>query len=105
HEVIYQTLERSRAPAVIVVRGRGIVASRILQRLAVLRAQNDKIQVYHQMRTAVAPGKGHSYGWARRSVSNNTEIQPFNWPKSCWGGELRAELESAPVELRSKIIE
>jgi pSer/pThr/pTyr-binding forkhead associated (FHA) protein len=105
HELIYQELERSRAPAVIVVRGRGIVASRILQRINLLRTQNDKIQVYHQMRSAVAAGKGRRHGWARRRVFNNTELQPFNWPKACWGGELRAELENAPAEVRSKILD
>lgn len=104
HDLVYEALERSRQPSVVVVRGRGIVASRILQRINTARAKNDQIQVYHQMRTAVPDGKGARFGWARRRVSNNTELQPFNWPKSCWGGELRAELESLSPEGRSRMI-
>jgi hypothetical protein len=68
------------------------------------RAQNDKIQVFHQMRTAIGDGDGSRYGLAKRAVSNNTERQPFDWPKSCWGGELRSELENASPEHRSVIL-
>ena len=102
HDWVYRWLEQKSAPAAVAVRGRGIVASRILQRLAAARAQNDKIQVFHQMRTAI--GEGSRYGLARRAVSNNTERQPFDWPKSCWGGELRSELENASPENRSRIL-
>jgi pSer/pThr/pTyr-binding forkhead associated (FHA) protein len=103
HDLVYEALEQSRAPSVIVVRGRGIVASRIVQRLHAVQLLNDQIQVYHQMRTDVPDGKGARFGWARRGVFNNTELQAFNWPKSCWGGELRAELENASPEARSGI--
>jgi hypothetical protein len=104
HERVYHELEQKRQPATVAVRGRGIVASRILQRLAAARAQNDKIQIIHQMRTAIANGNTARYGLARRGVFNNTELQPFNWPKSCWGGELRGKIEAASPEERSKII-
>lgn len=104
HDWVYQALERTVGPAAVAVRGRGIVASRILQRLSAARAHNDQIQVFHQMRTAVRRDGGARYGRARRSVFNNTELQPFNWPKSCWGGELRATLERAAPENRSRMI-
>jgi pSer/pThr/pTyr-binding forkhead associated (FHA) protein len=104
HDRVYEWLEQKAQPAAVAVRGRGIVASRILQRLAAARAKNDKIQVFHQMRTAIDDRAGSRYGLARRAVSNNTELQPFDWPKSCWGGELRSELENASPENRSGIL-
>ncbi|MCK1489746.1 FHA domain-containing protein [Bradyrhizobium sp. 180] len=104
HESVYDALEQKRTPALVVVRGRGIVASRILQRLHSARKHNDQIKVLHQMRTAIGPSSGARFGSAQRAVFNNTELQPFNWPKSCWGGELRALLESASPETRSQII-
>lgn len=104
HESVYQALEQRRGPAAVVVRGRGIVASRILQRLNSARAHNNQIQIFHQMRTEIASNKGARFGRAQRTVLNHTEIQAFNWPKSCWGGELRALLENASPEGRSKIL-
>jgi pSer/pThr/pTyr-binding forkhead associated (FHA) protein len=104
HDWVYQALEQARAPRVVAVRGRGIVASRILQRLNSARELNNQIQVVHQMRTAIADNGGSRYKKAKRAVFNNTELQPFNWPKGCWGGQLRASLENAPPERRSLII-
>lgn len=104
HDWVYRWLEQSPAPAIVVLRGRGIVASQILQRLAAARVQNEKIQVIHQMRTAVGALEGSRYSRAKRAVSNNTEVQAFDWPKSCWGGELRSELERATPEKRSLIL-
>src|SRR5262249_20718214 len=95
HEAIYYWLERSKEPTAVAVRGRGIVASRILQRLYAARLHNNRIQIFHQMRTAIPANGGSKYGRARRAVSNNTELQPFNWPKACWGGELRYQVETA----------
>lgn len=104
HDSVYRELEQRRGPAIVAVRGRGIVASRVLQRLHSARAHNKQIQIIHQMRTAIAGNKGSRFGLARRKVFNNTEIQPFNWPKSSWGGELRALLENATPEGRSTIL-
>jgi pSer/pThr/pTyr-binding forkhead associated (FHA) protein len=105
HETVYQDLEQRAVPATVVVRGRGIVASRILQRLYEARRRNGNIQIYHQMRRALGPRDGSVFGWARRPVFNNTEYQPFNWPKASWGGELRRQLERAGPERRSQIFE
>ena len=103
HDHIYFDLEHSQAPMDVVVRGRGIVASRILQRLYEARARNPRIRVFHQMRTALADDQGSRFGRARRQVFNHTELQPFNWPKACWGGDLRREIEEASPERRSQI--
>ena len=31
--------------------------------------------------------------------------QPFNWPKACWGGELRVKLEGAKPEKRKNLLQ
>lgn len=104
HDEVYYNLEHSKQPATIVVRGRGIVASRILQRLYEARTRNSNIRVIHQVRTAIKFDGGSKFRSARRPVFNHTEIQPFNWPKSCWGGNLRTTLESASPQQRSEIL-
>ena len=103
HDEIYQSLEKRGKPAIVIVRGRGIVASRILQRLREARAWNRQIIIVHQMRTPLPPEKAERWGSARRYVSNDVEHQPFNWPKACWGGEFRRDIEIAPEVLRSKM--
>ncbi len=64
HEQVYQGLLRHGGT--VLVRGRGIVASRILQRLYELRQQNPRIGVLHLMRTPVA--RGHRFGRAERTM-------------------------------------
>ncbi len=100
HEQVYQGLIRNGG--VVLVRGRGIVASRILQRLYEIRKQNPRIGVLHLMRTPLA--KGHRFGRAERTVIDHWEYQPFNWPKSCWGGELRVQLERADDNERDRLL-
>jgi pSer/pThr/pTyr-binding forkhead associated (FHA) protein len=104
HDEVYYNLEHSRQPATVVIRGRGIVASRILQRLYEARARNNNIKIYHQVRTALGYNGGMKYRSARRPVFNHTEIQPFNWPKSCWGGDMRTLVQDAPPQQRSEIL-
>ena len=100
HEQVYQGLLRNGGT--VLVRGRGIVASRILQRLYELRKQNPRIGVLHLMRTPVA--KGHRFGRSERVVIDHWEYQPFNWPKACWGGDLRAQLERADDTERDRLL-
>ena len=100
HEQVYQGLLRNGGT--VLVRGRGIVASRILQRLYELRRQNPRIGVLHLMRTPLA--KGHRFGRAERVVIDHWEYQPFNWPKACWGGDLRAQLERADDQERDRLL-
>lgn len=100
HEQVYQDLLK-RGGAVL-VRGRGIVASRIIQRLYELRRQNPRIGVLHLMRTPLA--QGSRFGRTQRRVANHWEFQPFNWPKSCWGGELRVQLERANEQERDMLL-
>jgi pSer/pThr/pTyr-binding forkhead associated (FHA) protein len=99
-EAVYQGL--LQRGGTVVVRGRGIVASRILQRLYELRQQNPRIGVLHLMRTPVA--KGHRFGRAEREVINHWEYQPFNWPKSTWTGEMLGQLERASDQERDRLL-
>lgn len=104
HDHIYNAIEERDEPIFVVVRGRGIVASRILQRLSEARAKNPQIRIIQSMRSPLGARDGASYGRAKRPVINNVEIQPFNWPKAAWGGDLRFEYENADDERRGEIL-
>lgn len=101
HNHVYQFLEQQGGT--VVLRGRGIVASRIIQRLFEARQRQPNISVLHLMRTPKP--KGNPYGKSQRPVKNHFEFQPFNWPKACWGGTLREVLEKAEPEMRSQLLD
>lgn len=104
HDQIYDAAEAANRPVYVVVRGRGIVASRIIQRLHEARKRNPQITILHSMRSKLDPTSGARFGRARRQVRTNIEIQPFNWPKSCWGGDLRFEYERADAAKRGAML-
>ncbi len=101
HEHVYDTLRQEGG--VVMLRGRGIVASRVLQRLYELRQAGAQIAVVHLLRSPLA--EGNRFGYAQRPVEDHWEFQPFNWPKSCWGGELRFMLEQASPEERAQLLD
>jgi pSer/pThr/pTyr-binding forkhead associated (FHA) protein len=101
HQHIYQQLEKQGGT--VILRGRGIVASRIIQRIYEARKYNSKIQILHLMRSPKAIGR--QFRQSRRQVENHFEFQPFNWPKACWGGELQEKLETANSERRLQLLE
>ncbi|BAZ32530.1 FHA domain protein [Cylindrospermum sp. NIES-4074] len=100
HDHVYEQLERQGGT--VLIRGRGIVASRILQRIYEARKKNRQITVLHLMRSPKP--QGNKFQKATRLVKNHYEFQPFNWPKACWGGELRAMLEKATPEERKSLL-
>ncbi len=100
HEEIYENLIDKGGN--ILIRGRGIVASRIVQRAYEVRKLNPKIRIFHLMRSTVK--EAARYDLAKRGVFNDTEFQPFNWPKSCWGGTLRRRLAKASPEKRMEML-
>jgi pSer/pThr/pTyr-binding forkhead associated (FHA) protein len=100
HHHIYDHL--ARHGGVVMVRGRGIVASRVIQRLAEVRVQNPNVRILHVLRSPLV--QGHRDGRARRKVEYHTEMQPFNWPKSCAGGTLRKKLEQADDQQRDRLL-
>ncbi|HLO84576.1 MAG TPA: FHA domain-containing protein [Nostocaceae cyanobacterium] len=100
HDHVYEQLEKQGGT--VLIRGRGIVASRIVQRLYEARKKNPKIAVLHLMRSPKP--QGNKFQKAQRPVKNHYEFQPFNWPKACWGGELRVMLEKATPEERQRLL-
>ena len=101
HDHIYKELERSGGT--VMIRGRGIVASRIIQRIYEARRVNPNIGILHLMRSPIK--EGNRFGRARRIVKSHWEFQPFNWPKACWGGTLRRKLERATDAERAKLLD
>jgi hypothetical protein len=100
HDHVYEHLRKHGG--VVMVRGRGIVASRVIQRLNEVRQQNPSIVIMHLHRSAVPVG--HQDGRARRQVINHVELQPFNWPKACWTGAMRLQLERADDQERDRLL-
>ncbi|MGE3917585.1 MAG: hypothetical protein AB7F78_17975, partial [Hyphomicrobiaceae bacterium] len=100
HDEIYKTLEQKGGT--VLIRGRGIVASRVIQRVWEARKKNKAIQLLHLNRSAVS--EGAKWDLSRRPVRADVQQQPFNWPKSAWGGTLRKLLEQSPPERRAELM-
>jgi pSer/pThr/pTyr-binding forkhead associated (FHA) protein len=100
HDHVYQQLEQSGGT--VLIRGRGIVASRVVQRIYEARQRQPKISLLHLMRSPKP--QGNKFGQAQRLVKQHYELQPFNWPKACWGGELRVLLEAADPQERLRLL-
>ncbi len=102
HEYVYDQL--IRRPGVVVVRGSGIVASRILQRLIEDRDKHGaKTQIWHLFRTYYSKSEGPP--WFHRRAGDGWQYQGFNWPKSAWGGQHRKHLEKLEGEERRMFLD
>lgn len=99
HEHVYEQLRRR--PGTVVIRGGGIVASRVLQRLI---DDRDKFglqtQIVHLFRTYVTGAHGPNV-FSRRKGGDGWAYQGFNYPKSVWGGQLKAKVRSLEGEQRA----
>lgn len=100
HEHVYEEL--AKKPGTVMVRGAGIVGSRILQRLCDDRDKGSQIQIVHLFRTYVDSSHGPSI-FLRRKGSHGWAFQGFNYPKSCWGGQYKHNLERWPDDKRNKL--
>ncbi|MGB7443641.1 MAG: FHA domain-containing protein [Coleofasciculaceae cyanobacterium] len=100
HNHVYEHLEKYGGT--VLIRGRGIVASRLVQRVYEARQRNQQIRLVHLMRSPKS--QGNKFGYAHRQVEHHYEFQPFNWPKACWGGELRVMLEKADPHQRQRLL-
>ena len=104
HEHVYDELNRT-GKGVVIVRGAGIVSSRILQRLMEDRWKyGTNVEVRQLIRTfvdgtQVRPFKGQK-GWRqwlfyRRKAANGFSYQAYNSPKGTWGGQLKNRIANA----------
>lgn len=101
HEQIYQRLHA--APGTVLVRGGGIVASRVLQRLIDDRdARGLQTQILHVFRTFVTGAHG-PHVWMRRRGGDGWAYQGFNYPKSVWGGQLKARVRKLEGQERADL--
>jgi pSer/pThr/pTyr-binding forkhead associated (FHA) protein len=102
HEHIYEHL--AQYGGTVLLRGTGIVAARILQKLYTLRRNNERVEIRVIQLLRSAKTDGNKYGLAERKVEHNYEFQPFNWPKSAWGGQYKSTLEHATTEQRQHLL-
>ncbi len=100
HEHVYEEL--NRRGGTVIVRGAGITASQILDRLISDKERlGTDVTIIHLFRTYVEGAHGPSrflrrrgeYGWA---------YQGFNWPKSTWGGQDKNRVRRSEGEAREK---
>ena len=102
HEHVYDELVRR--PCTVVIRGGGIVASRVLQRIIDDRnLKGAQTTIVHLLRTYLPDRHGPSV-FKRRKGLYGTGIQGFNWPKSNWGGVYKRQLEKATPEERKELL-
>jgi hypothetical protein len=102
HDYVYADLLAS--PGTVVVRGSGIVASRVLQRLIDDIEQNGaQTKIVHLFRTYVGGAHGPSI-FMRRKGGDGFAYQGFNWPKSAWGGQMKQKMEEIEGEDRLELL-
>ena len=101
HEHVYESLQQR--PGTVLLRGGGIVASRVLQRLFDDREQRGaQTQIQHLFRTYVDSSHGPSV-FMRRRGADGWAYQGFNYPKSVWGGQLKSRMRHLEGEDRAKL--
>ncbi|NND76007.1 MAG: hypothetical protein HKN44_13475 [Ilumatobacter sp.] len=102
HDHVYEEL--LRRPCTVLVRGSGIVGSRILQRLIDDRVgRGARTQIIHLFRNYVAGPQG-TRATFRRPGANGFAYQGFNFPKAAWGGQLRTTLAQLDGEERAALL-
>ncbi len=102
HEHVYDEL--NRRPCTVLIRGGGIVASRVLQRIIDDRnLKGAQTQIVHLLRNYQASRHGPSV-FKRRKGLYGIGIQGFNWPKSNWGGVYKRQLEKATPQERAELL-
>lgn len=99
HEHVYERLLRS--PGVVVVRGSGITASRILERLIQDRGRGAETRILHLFRRYVDGPAGPP--WFRRGGGDGFAFQPFNFPRAAGGGQLRQRMLSMSGSERARL--
>jgi hypothetical protein len=102
HDYVYEEL--IRRGGTVLVRGAGIVASRVLQRLMEdVERHGARTQILHLFRTYQS-GKQGPNRFMQRTAADGVAYQGFNWPKAAWGGQLRERLEKADDATRAEML-
>lgn len=101
HGWIYDKLVQS--PGRVLVRGSGIAASRILERLINdrerLGASTEIVHLFrHYVQGAVGPPR------FRRPGGDGFAYQPFSFPKAAGGGQLRARMLASSAQERARLV-
>ena len=100
HEHVYEAARTKHL--VVMLRGGGIVASRVLARLMDDRSKHGlSTDIVHLFRTYIATSHGPN-AWNRRKGAHGFAYQGFNYPKSVWGGQLKARMRKLEGEDRGK---
>lgn len=103
HEHVYQ--EALRRPCTVLVRGSGIVASRVFQRLIDDRDQSGaQTTIIHLFRNYVDGPQGEGATF-RRPGGHGFAYQAFNYPKAAWGGQLRNRLAGLEGQERADLLD
>jgi hypothetical protein len=103
HRHVYDELVRK--PATVVVRGNGIVASRVLQRLIDDRdLHGAQTRIVHLFRNYASEPQGSKLTF-RRPAAGGFAYQAFNYPKAAWGGQLRGRLARLEGPERAALID
>lgn len=101
HEHVYETL--ARRPATVVVRGAGIVASRVLERImADRKRRHAETRIVHLLRTVPTQATGPMR--YRRQARDGWTYQPFTFAKAAGGGQLRQRTMKLEGAARAEFI-
>jgi pSer/pThr/pTyr-binding forkhead associated (FHA) protein len=102
HDHIYEQL--GNRGGTVLLRGSGTIACRVLQRIYRVRRNHpqQQIKVIH-LWPQVTEGD-RSSGVAQRIVNLNYQIQAFEWPKACWGGEYKMRLATVTTEQQQQFV-
>ena len=101
HEHVYQVL--NRRPGTVVIRGAGITASRVLERLFDERSRSGRdVQIMHLFRTYVDQPDGPRT--FRRRGGGGWSYQPFSFPKAAAAGQLQQRLLGMDAHQRAEYI-
>lgn len=102
HDHVYS--QAAARPTTVLVRGSGIVGSRILQRLIDDIEKGAETRIVHLFRNYVGGPQGDDAKF-RRAGANGFAYQAFNYPKAAWGGQLRRQLEELEGDARSELLD
>jgi len=104
HEHIYEAARTKQIT--VMLRGGGIVASRVLQRIMDDREKYGlQTQIVHLFRTFIdgahSPNEKTLHAWNKRKGGHGFAYQGFNYPKSVWGGQLKSEMRKLEGDARA----